>query len=364
MEDAPGDTQPALVATTPQLGWIDALRGYAVLGVVIVHSGQQVAGLADTMAWGARGVQLFFVVSALTLMMSWSKHGDGAWPFYARRLFRIAPMFWLAIGLYAVLRGPSSLRGTILTALFLHGLDPFSINKVVPGGWSIADEMLFYAMFPLVAAFATSLPRALALLLAAWLGMTVFYAAVTGVVLPRIAPDLGGYVLELAYMALPTQLVTFACGIVAFRVIERAQGLIERPAAEAALVVALLALAWCVVHETFAAPQLRYPVLFSVIAIAMALGAGRWLVNPVITHLGQTSYSIYLIHFAWLPPVQRLVEALGLQGAAAFTVQLAATLAITAGCATVTYRWIERPLIDRGRRLSNGLGGRRPRPPA
>ncbi|UFW43506.1 hypothetical protein BcanWSM471_10700 [Bradyrhizobium sp. WSM471] len=38
----------------------------------------------------------------------------------------------------------------ILTATFLHGFWPDSVNSVVPGDWSIAAEMTFYLVFPLL----------------------------------------------------------------------------------------------------------------------------------------------------------------------------------------------------------------------
>lgn len=89
--------------------YIDALRGYAILLVILVHSSQHVPNF-DGLIWdvsiqGARGVQLFFVVSAFTLMMSWSRRNDGSVNFYLRRLFRIAPMFWSAIVVYSVYNG-------------------------------------------------------------------------------------------------------------------------------------------------------------------------------------------------------------------------------------------------------------------
>jgi hypothetical protein len=63
-----------LSTDTKHLAYIDALRGYAILGVIGVHASQSGAELAWPLQLladqGARGVQLFFVVSALTLMLS------------------------------------------------------------------------------------------------------------------------------------------------------------------------------------------------------------------------------------------------------------------------------------------------------
>src|SRR5262249_22075965 len=65
------------------------------------------------------------------------------------------------IPLYLALNGagpsPNAPHGigpaqVILTALFLHGFWPDSINSVVPGDWSIAAEMTFYLVFPFVIA--------------------------------------------------------------------------------------------------------------------------------------------------------------------------------------------------------------------
>jgi peptidoglycan/LPS O-acetylase OafA/YrhL len=81
--------------------YIDALRGYAILMVIGVHSGFYFSNLPPSttaiVSMGARGVQLFFVASAMTLFMSWKVRDDGAKAFYIRRLFRIAPMFYLSM---------------------------------------------------------------------------------------------------------------------------------------------------------------------------------------------------------------------------------------------------------------------------
>src|SRR5580704_7608080 len=107
--------------------YLDALRGYAILGVMIVHTGGTFHELIRATAWGARGVQLFFVVSAITLAGSWQDRREKVWAFYVRRLFRIAPMFWLAIVFYAGIQsGPGTFKAwqILLTSLFLHGFHP------------------------------------------------------------------------------------------------------------------------------------------------------------------------------------------------------------------------------------------------
>ena len=141
--------------------YIDALRGYAIFGVIIIHANLMVPGLEwpvmrFAMA-GDRGVQLFFVASALTLMISWHGRDDSTIPFLVRRFFRITPMFWLAIVFFTAFTprhwAPNGIGWpqVFATAAFLHGWHPATINGVVPGGWSIAVEVTFYLAFPVLA---------------------------------------------------------------------------------------------------------------------------------------------------------------------------------------------------------------------
>jgi len=151
-----------------RLAPLDLMRGLAIFGVLVVHTSQVVsAGSAfdALLAFGRFGVQLFFLVSAYTMCYMWDARiheTNRQRKFYIRRVLRIVPLFWLAIPVYLLLNGASSELWTpdgrgvlqvLLTATFLHGFVPSAISTVVPGGWSIAAEMTFYLIFPLIATY-------------------------------------------------------------------------------------------------------------------------------------------------------------------------------------------------------------------
>jgi peptidoglycan/LPS O-acetylase OafA/YrhL len=145
---------------------LDFLRGLAILSVILVHASQRFPSEINSLDYlaglGRFGVQLFFFISAFTMCYMWKLREGESNPvknFYLRRFFRIAPLFWMAIPFYLLANGfdirneaPEGVgaKQILLTATFLHGFTPNSINSVVQGGWSIAVEMTFYTLFPLL----------------------------------------------------------------------------------------------------------------------------------------------------------------------------------------------------------------------
>jgi peptidoglycan/LPS O-acetylase OafA/YrhL len=352
--------------------YIDALRGYAILAVIMVHSSQLVSGLEWPIRQfaqkGQRGVQLFFVVSALTLMSSWHRRNDGAGPFLIRRAFRIAPMFWLAIIFFVLLDGfgpryfaPEGIGWlhVAATAAFVHGWYPTTINSVVPGGWSIAVEMMFYLGFPFIVWWlrewrSTTLALAVAMLVAPELSRTV-----PGLLWPRMSDGVVG---NFGALWLPKQLPVFLIGVLTFHLSNRLSGKCSMRGLEigAAVCVALILLA----------PFLPgigglYPcaALFGALAFTLGQGAGKWLVVAPVRALGIVSYSAYLVHFAILGVLVRLrdtgIDPFGIGDAAHgwsyFLFCYIALVAATAACSTLTYRYVEKPGIAVGRWLANRM---------
>lgn len=150
---------------------VDTMRGLAILMVILVHTAQSVPsaseGLDAISAYGQLGVQLFFIASSFTLSNSWfgrQNESNKIVSYGVRRFFRIAPIYYLGILLYffvSVLesyykRGvftpgeQYSIENIFMNMVFLHGLFPPANNGVVPGGWSIGTEVMFYLIFPVL----------------------------------------------------------------------------------------------------------------------------------------------------------------------------------------------------------------------
>lgn len=335
---------------------LDLLRGLAILMVVVVHC-QEEAGIAPGLLWvreiGLLGVPLFFIVSGYTMMLTFGDRIDlgATWSFYLRRFFRIAPLFWIAIVFYlAITRGEGirnfapdgvSARDVLLTFGFLHWASVTAYNSVVPGGWSIAVEMQFYLLFPVVIwLFRRRGGATFCYALIALLSVAGQFAA-DHYVTPWLAASLPA---GRAYLAegiptawLPHQAIWFGFGILLYDLIERR----SRPVLGALLLLgASLFSAWGIEAALLA-------------VFAWAALAGNVSI-PWLALFGRHSYAIYLIHFAVLSSIAGLVQ-IGL-------VPLFAS--VSAASLAFSYYLIE-PLIERRfNRLGHRLASSAARPQA
>ncbi|WP_151764720.1 acyltransferase family protein, partial [Acinetobacter soli] len=155
-------TSKSYTKINKRFDWLDGVRGCAILFVVIFHSVEVLPKdslLRYFFSFGQYGVQLFFVVSALTCVLTLKKNKIIDW--YIRRFIRIALIYYIGIIIYypifkleAIIGVKSdefsNLKNIVANIFFIHGWVPSANNNVVPGGWSIAVEMNFYLIAPFI----------------------------------------------------------------------------------------------------------------------------------------------------------------------------------------------------------------------
>jgi peptidoglycan/LPS O-acetylase OafA/YrhL len=346
--------------------FIDAVRGWAILGVLTIHA--SAFGNNDNHPWwlsalvsqGRYGVQLFFLASAFTLFLSAKRRSiEERFPirnFFTRRFFRIAPLYYLAIPIYIWSLGPGprywlgntpgiSTGNVISNFLFVHGVNPYWINSLVPGGWSITVEMSFYALCPLLFRYINNLSRALF-----FLGVSVLVAKysteyLSTSLIPEV--DLWGAFL---YIFFPFQLQVFALGIVLFFLIE---GTSEQRVLTPLAGLFIL----CFLHRFAGLGYVGYFLPACVVIFMMS----RWrlfpLNNPIIRTLGRYSYGLYIVHWG----VLQLLEVCGLVnfvnpsshwlGAFNFSCRMSLLISVGLLGAYLLERTVEAPGIALGKKI-------------
>jgi peptidoglycan/LPS O-acetylase OafA/YrhL len=130
-------------------------RGIAILAVVVGHflQSQQIEIATGNLIFFTFAVPLFFVISAISLTISFENRKELKLKFYIRRFFRIAPMYYFAIIIYNYNNNNIQIFSLLSNIFFVHGFYPLASNSVVSGGWSIATEMTFYVIFPFILTF-------------------------------------------------------------------------------------------------------------------------------------------------------------------------------------------------------------------
>lgn len=361
--------------TVRKFDFIDALRGWAALAVVFVHLSLWIKPesflLATVSHNGMRGVQLFFIASALTLMLSMdSRMGsekNALRNFFIRRFFRIAPLFYFGIMLYLLRDGLAareyapeglSLVHFLTTLTFTHGWLPTTINAIVPGGWSIAVEMNFYLLLPLAYLFIKNIHQAVFATFACLIGSKLL--AIVALKMYQPFFEQYDFLLNLfiSLYWLPTQAAVFCMGFILYFMFKKIPD--SKPDQNRRLLgIMYLAISAYLMMSLLFSDLKMFPAHFSwaaaltLFAYSLALFPNKILVNPMIRAFGKVSYSLYILHFAVLSLFQYVVpqglfdshSSLWLLG------MFVPVILVSYALSVVSYQWIERPGIELGNKF-------------
>jgi peptidoglycan/LPS O-acetylase OafA/YrhL len=349
--------------------FIDALRGWAALAVLVFHSIIQVRaplpGLLLTVnEQGARGVQLFYILSAFTLFLSLEsrtkRHAVTLKKFFLRRFFRIAPLFYVALGFYLWLygRGARFALGdrTAITSsnilsniFFFNDFNPYWINSIVPVGWSVAVEVSFYCLVPLLFSKIRSLSQAI------WLTLATL---IFGIVINRflyahpLVPDPRLW-REFLFLWPVNQLAIFCLGIVLF-FLHKNQTIITPAFGKLFLALAIFLMAGLIIgNYPFLPKHFMYGIGFVLLTLGLAGYPLKIFVNRVTCFLGKISYSIYLTHVLGIRLAGKAARALALNSTPTSALLALVLLGglFTVSISILTYWLIEQPGQKLGARI-------------
>lgn len=336
---------------------IDAMRAYAVLVVVVAHSG------AGAIVPGGSGVTIFFTISGfiITYLLLRERDRTGGFSavgFYRRRAFKIAPPFVVAIIaptlVFAVLGGRVDWGAFLAQVFFVFNwLKIGQVPEVLPGSgvvWSLSIEEQFYIVFALV--WMLLVRRGF------WVQGTAIIAAAAIVVSTglRVVIALGEPVEGRIYYGSDTRLdgiawgMLLAVGYFAWMRAGEPRTWYSRLIGSDVAVIAALAMyaASLVIRDEMFRDTFRFSVqsVAAAIVIAYGLAPGDGVVRRVFTRIslwrpvvviGLASYSIYLVHLTAGSALRDILEPFP------FITSFAVTMAAGIGIGIGMYYLVEVP---------------------
>lgn len=346
---------------------IDALRGLAALAVAYFHFFGVLVADADSMSilnvvllrlvveWidlGRAAVLLFFIISGYVVARSvCSASSHNVARFAIRRLFRLYPMYWAALGIYVMSDGPYGAENIWhnLAMIQVPGWPPHTIVSVA---WTMTVEVVFYtACAGLFLLGILQRPRGLAVISALFLGL----AAVSA---------LGRAFLDFHIpFEWPLFMSLMFAGALLRELDERGMtrpGTVVAIATTVYLPIVLglsLLMFW---DETI--HQKSWYRHFNAYAAAIVIFLGVhhfWRIRSrLLAYLGRISYSIYLLHGAVGGMVVAGLGQAGINPNLSPHVTVALILLMTVAASAVTYHAIEAPFIGLSHRWAAAIGRR------
>lgn len=355
-----------------KLDYVDALRGLAVLLVIMVHTSQygnfdMPKLFAQMIGLGARGVQLFFIASAFTLFLSFKtrlkKEQSPIRNFFLRRFFRIAPLYYLGICYYLFQDGlgPRYWLGdeTQITNLniisnftFLHGFNPYWITSIVPGGWSIAIEMMFYVILPFLYFRVKSVKQAFNFFVLSMLLNTLLQLFFTKFKLITDTNLWNNYL----FFYFPSQLPIFCLGIILYFLVIEKESLKNISKFAIVIFLGLIFIRLSSGIKLVFPNHIFFGIGFLILGLLLSKYQLRIIVNRMICFFGKISYSMYLVHFAvlyWLTQYNYIDYSEN--GIINYIIRFSLVVFLTSLISIFLYKIIEIPFQDLGKKLINRL---------
>lgn len=300
--------------------------------------------------FGIYGVSIFFVLSGLSMAIvyhSYIKDRTTSFTFFLRRIFRIWPLLWicvLAVSAVGVIGGAEmDIRKILLNLTTLFGfVSP--TDYINTGAWSIGNEMVYYAMTPLIIAIYNH-KKSLGNMVVVCSILIGLYFAFFAFQPTDLASQWETYINPF------NNLFFYTCGIALYYNFHEIN--FKKYSYFLILVPLLIYEFYPVSGNQINIVQGIDRVLFSLSAIVLTLGFYKLtldmpgFISKPLANLGEATYGVYLLH----PIVYMFINKIVNQPI--YTILL--TIIFTIIAANISYKFFEKPFVKLGKKTSENI---------
>lgn len=369
-------TEPAI----SHVGGLDGARAVAAYGVIATHVGFNTGRsldhgpLAPFLARLDFGVTVFVLLSGFLLFRPFAMAAISGRPaprlgsFWWRRALRILPAYWIAVTVTLAVLSYRHATGADWWSylLMVQTYDGHDVNASLSQMWTLAVEIAFYAVLPLLAKLPRLVPRRIS-------PVQREIALLIGLALAALASNIVGHQVSgtaASQLWLPTYLDWFALGMLLAvasclppdharwrRTLDEWAGspgscwtagalvfwISTLPLSGPRNLIPATAWEWTIKHYLYGAAAFLF-------LLPLMIGddhawSQRLLSHPVARWLGEISYGVYLWHLPLLIVIQRQMHWRLFDGH--FVALFALTSLAATAAAAGSYYLLERPLLRR-----------------
>lgn len=359
-----------------RLTFIDALRGLASLAIVLYHlvkipqPNLEIPSYLNVIKTHfGLGVTLFFVISAYTLCLSSENRRSEKkriLKFYIRRFFRIAPLFYIMLLFWTLVRlvlwsKETSLLEFLSNATFAFNFFPEFHTSIVWAGWTIGVEILFYLIFPYIYSVFNTSQKLLGLFVFT-IGLAVL--SISHILTLQDIPN------SYTYMFFLSRFPIFIFGMIVFRWQKKASKFKESNE-EKTKKLSILGIILFFIFSIIlinSQPLLNsmpgaiirvytyiWAINFGILINTLFLNSYCLIVNKFTCFYGKISYSIYLLHpfiiYALIPVYRSIYDLSFASSIIKLFICTLITLAILTPLSMLSFKYIEKPGLKFGKGL-------------
>lgn len=344
---------------------IDHLRGILAVTIMIYHyiawsfpNWMSPDSLISVL--GYYGVSAFFVISGISLAIAYDGRlatFQDAMIFFRRRIFRIVPLYWLAVSstiilaIYANIFWNKPYKFTMedVIANYLMSFSFGHSNALAAGGWSIGNEIFFYLCFPLLFWLTCKSAKwAIATVTCSFIFLSIWaFIIVPSNPDPLIKWD--------SYIQNMNQLFFFVAGVTAGRYIK--SEIFNKRISYTLLLIALTLLSTTnvIIRSDLIANWHRIILSCATLLLVISVYQINWnssaFLGQALRFLGLISYSLYMLH----PLVRSAVRILGEPIGISPIMTLIVSVTVTIVASWISYKLIEIPGIRLGKIIEQHL---------
>jgi peptidoglycan/LPS O-acetylase OafA/YrhL len=324
-----------------RLEYLDFLRGIAVLLVLLTHTHHFFSYeiLNQWSAIGARGVQLFYIVSGFTIYYIYQNKLNTSLDvknYMVKRAFRIFPLYFLVLPIYFFIFGVNRdyelpLVNLLTHYLLVNGFFPEYINSILRVEWSIFVEFMFYIVFALI--FYRLKDVSIIKLLVISFMLSVLSASVS-MVFYKEDMSMRTYL----YLSPYFQFYNFFIGIFIASLSKETK--IFRSKIVLILMIVCFILVGFLVKSTIIQTYIT-SIIFAIILLNLSLNKYEY--HKFLLYIGSISFSLYLVHFFFVMSYERYIT----HSITNFILLIISIFLVS----SLTYKYIEKPGIKFGKRF-------------